>query len=166
MTRYLLLFSCALAIASSAFAQTKISGSMDCEKADPMHAIQIPDREGFTYAIAQFKCTWTKGFAIEGLQSKDYINTVLSEVMGTSARITATGVTHFTNGDRLYGRTTGTRDQKTLTSSGKWTYILGTGKLRGIKGDGTYTCKRKSAEPDAGYTCESEGEYTLPAAKK
>ncbi len=86
--------------------------------------------------------------------------------MGSTIRITATGVTHYVNGDRGYTRSVGTRNQKTLTSSGKWTYVFGTGKLLGIKGSGTYTCKMKSAEPDAGYTCESEGEYTLPTAKK
>jgi hypothetical protein len=53
-----------------------------------------------------------------------------------------------------------------LTASGKWIVTGGTGKLRGIKGGGTYTCKIKSAEPGAGYACNVEGEYTLPAAKK
>ena len=166
MKNNLLVLCCALAMASSVFAQTKISGSMDCQKADPRHVIQIPDREEFVYAISQFKCTWTKDLGIEGLQSKDYINTVFGEAMGSTIRITATGVTHYLNGDKVYSRSVGTRDQKALTSSGKWTIVLGTGKLRGIKGGGSYTCKMKGAEPDAGYSCESEGEYTLPAAKK
>jgi hypothetical protein len=151
-------------IPQGAVAQTKIPGSLDCEKADPMHVIQIPERAGFSYVIAQYKCTWDA--SIEGLKSKDYVNTVFSEVMGTSVRTTSTSFARYSNGDRLYIHNTGTRDLKTLTSSGKWTYTLGTGKLRGIKGEGTYTCKRKSAEPDAGITCTSEGEYTLPAAKK
>jgi hypothetical protein len=166
MTRYLLLFSCVLALASSAVAQTKISRSIDCDKADPMHVIQIPDREGFSYMIGQYKCTLTKPMTIEGLEAKDYVSTNFGEVMGTSVRTTSTGVTHFINGDKLYGRSTGTIDQKALTSSGKWTYTSGTGKLRGIKGSGTYTCKSKGSESGAGYTCESEGEYTLPAARK
>ncbi len=147
-----------------AVAQTKITGSLDCEKADPMNEIQIPGREGFSYVIAQYKCTWDA--SIEELKTKDYLNIVFSEVMGSSVRTTSTGVARYGNGDRLYSRNTGTRDPKRLTSTGKWTYTLGTGKLRGIKGEGTYTCKRKSAEPDAGITCSSEGEYTLPAAKK
>jgi hypothetical protein len=166
MTRYLLLLSCAFALALSAVAQTKITGSLDCNKADPRYVIQIPDQEGSAYSIAQFKCAWTKGFALEGLQPKDYVNTVFVEAMGSSAEIIAAGVSHYANGDAAYSRSTGTRDTKALTSSGKWTFTLGTGKLRGIKGSGTYTCKMKSAEPDAGYTCESEGQYALPVAKK
>jgi hypothetical protein len=164
MTRYLLLFSCAFALASSAVAQTRIAGSLDCGRADPMHVIQIPDREGFSYVIAQYKCTWD--VPMEGLKTSDYVNIVFSEVMGTSVRTTSTGIARYTNGDRLYSHNTGTRDIKALTSSGKWTYTLGTGKLSGIKGDGTYTCKRKSAEPDAGFICKSEGEYLLPGPKK
>ena len=94
-------------------------------------------------------------------------HTVFSEVMGpTNVRITAIGHTRYVSGDGVFSRSVGTRDQKAMTSSGKWTFVLGTGKLRGIKGGGTYLCKMKSADPDTGYTCESEGEYTLPAAKK
>ncbi len=166
MTRYLLLFACALAIALSAVAQTKTSGSIDCDRADPMQVIPIPDREGFAYVIGQYKCTWTKPVAIEGLEAKDFVNTVFNEVIGTSARITATGVAHLSNGDKFFNHSTGTRDMKTMTSSGKWAFTLGTGKVSGIKGGGTYKCKMKSAESGAGYTCDTEGEYTLPPAKK
>ncbi len=45
--------------------------------------------------IGQYKCTWTKPVAIEGLDAKDFVNTVFNEVIGTSARITATGVAHL-----------------------------------------------------------------------
>ena len=166
MTKHLLLFAFAFAIATSTVAQTKASGTIDCDKADPMHAIQIPDRQGFAYVLGQYKCTWTKPISIEGIESKDLVNINFAEVMGTSGRITSTGVTYYTNGDKGYTRSTGTRDEKVMTSSGKWTFTLGTGKLRGIKGGGTYTCKMKSAEPGAGYTCDVEGEYTVPALKK
>lgn len=166
MKKHLLLFSCVLALASSAVAQTKISGSLDCDKANPMHAIQIPDREGFSYAIGQSKCTWTKAMTIEGVEGKEFVNTGFNEVMGTSVRTISIQVAHYGSGDKAISRSTGTIDPKALISTGKWTFTSGTGKLRGIKGAGTYTCKMKSAEPDAGYTCDSKGEYTLPAAKK
>jgi hypothetical protein len=41
MKKHLLLFSCALAIASSIAAQTKITRSIDCDKANPLYVIQI-----------------------------------------------------------------------------------------------------------------------------
>ena len=166
MTRCLLLFASALALTLSAFAQTKVSGSIDCEKADPRHVIPIPDHKGYAYGINQNKCTWTKPIAIEGLEAKEFVNTVFNEVMGASVRMTASGVTTYGNGDKGYTHSSGTSDVKAMTSSGKWTFSGGTGKLRGIKGGGTYTCTMKSAEPGSAYTCDVEGAYTLPVAKK
>ena len=161
-----LLVACALALTSSALAQTKISGSLDCDKGDPRYQIPVPDREGFAFVMDQNKCTWPTGGSLEGLQPKEFLNTRFIEVTGASARTTAAGVTRYDNGDKLYTRSMGPTDPKALTSSGKWTVTGATGKLRGIKGGGTYTCKMKSAEPGAGYTCDVEGEYTLPAGKK
>jgi hypothetical protein len=163
MKRVLLFIVCALALASSAFAQTKLSGSVDCDKADPMHAIPVPDRPDFAYVIGQNKCSWPKGGAVEGLQAKELVNTTFYEVAGASARITTHGVTRYDNGDMLFTRVTGSNDRKALTSTGKWTITGGTGKLRTAKGGGTFTCKTKSAEAGAGYTCDIVGEYTLPA---
>jgi hypothetical protein len=166
MTRCFLLFASALALTLSAFSQTKISGSVDCDKSDPRHVIPIPDRAGYAYLISQNKCTWTKPFAIEGLEAKGFVNTVFDEVMGASIRTTAMGVTTYNSGAKGYTHTSGTTDAKAMTSSGKWIFSGGTGKLGGIKGGGTYTCKMKSAEPGSAYTCDVEGEYTPPAAKK
>lgn len=164
--RLFLLVVCALALTSTALAQTKVSGSLDCNKGDPTYQIPVPDRDGFAFGMNQNKCTWSKGFSIQGLQPTEFINTAFNEIEGASGRSTAAGVNRFDNGDKVYSRSTGTHDLKASTVSGKWTYTGGTGKLSGIKGGGTYTCKMKSAEPGAGYTCEVAGEYTLPAARK
>jgi hypothetical protein len=103
----------------------------------------------------------------KGVESKDSVLVVFTEVMGASTRTVATGVTNYVNGDKHYVRSTGTTsDPKTMTSSSKWTTISATGKLRGIKSSGTSTCKSKSADLGAGLTCDIEGEYSLPAAKK
>jgi hypothetical protein len=166
MKRQLLFIVCALALASSAVAQTKFSGSLDCDKADPRYGIPIPDRPDFAYLVMdQTKCT-TKGSSVEGLQPKGFVNVRFIEVTGASSHTTAAGVTRYDNGDKLYTRSRGPTDRKALTVSGKWTFTEGTGKLRGIKGGGTYTCKLKSAESGAGFTCDVKGEYTVPAAKK
>jgi len=150
----------------SAVAQTKLVAVIDCDKADPQHTIPVPDREGFSYQIYQNKCTWTKGAALEGTESKDVINVCFNDARAAAVRLTHTQVTHYTNGDKVFAAGTGKYNQKTLLSSGKWSYTGGTGKFRGLKGGGTYTCKSKSTDANAGYTCDVEGEYTLPAAKK
>jgi hypothetical protein len=166
MTRYLLLFSCVIAIASSAVAQTKASGSYVCGKADSTYVIQIPDQEGSSYQIQQGKCTWTKSFTVAGLESTQNTGVSFTETASTSARWSSTGVTYYKNGDKAYHKGTGTYDPKTMISTGTWTYIGGTGKLQGIKGGGTGTCKIKSADLGGEMTCEIAGEYTLPAVKK
>jgi hypothetical protein len=166
MKRLLLFVACAVALASSAVAQTKITGSIDCGKGDPSYTIPIPDREGFAFVMDQNKCTWPKSGPVEGLQPKELVNTRFIEVTGASSQTTAAGVTRYDNGDKLYTRSTGPGKLKELTSSGKWTIVGGTGKLAGIKGGGTYTCTLKSADPGAGYTCDVVGEYTVPAPKK
>jgi hypothetical protein len=45
------------------------------------------------------------------------------------------------------------------SAEGKWSFGGGTGKLKGLKGKGTY--KGKGA-PDGTLTVEVEGEYELP----
>jgi hypothetical protein len=166
MRRSLPLLISALALTVSAFPQTKFSGAIDCDKADTSYAIPIPDRQGYSFAIGQNKCSWSKPVSIAGLDTATIVLTAFSEVMGTSIRNTSSGVTTFSNGDKAYNRGSGPIDPKTGIMSGKWTYAGGTGKLRGIKGGGAYTCKSKSPEPNAGMTCELEGEYTLPVAGK
>jgi hypothetical protein len=166
MTRYLLLFVCMLAISMSAVAQTKLVAVIDCDKADPQYTIQVPDREGFSYQINQNKCRWTKGSALEGIESKDAVNVGFTDARGAAVQLAHTQVTHYVNGDKVFAAGTGNYNQKTLASSGKWFYTGGTGKFRGLKGGGTYTCKSKGPEDNAGYICDAEGEYTLPAAKK
>ncbi len=163
MTKYLVLLACALAVAS---AQTKVSGSLACEKSDPSHSIPVPDRTGYVYAIHQNKCAWTKAISVEGLDAKAFVNTAFSEVAGEKGNDTASGVTTYSNGDKSFTRGWGPFDSKAMTASGKWTFAGGTGKLRGITGGGTYSCKMKSAEPGSAYTCEVEGDYHLPAAQK
>ncbi len=166
VVRLSILVACALALTSAALAQTKISASLDCDKGAPSYLIPVPDREGFAFGMNQNKCTWSKGPSIQGLQPTEFINTAFNELEGASGLSTAAGLTRYDNGDKLYSRSTGTHDLKALTVSGKWSYTVGTGKLLGIKGGGTYTCKMKGPEADAGYTCEVAGEYTVPAAKK
>jgi hypothetical protein len=166
MTRHIVFVVCALALASSAMAQSKITGTVDCDKVEPAYQIPIPDREGVAFAMSQARCTWPKHSPIEGLQATEFVNTNFLEVTGASARSTANGVTRYDNGDKLFTRSTGTNDLKALTGSGKWTIVGGTGKLIGLKGGGTYTCKMKGSEPSSGYVCEIQGEYTPAAAKK
>ena len=166
MARYLLLSVCILALAMSAAAQTKLVAVIDCNNADPLHIIAVPDREGFSYQINQNKCKWTKGSDLEGIEPGEVFNVVFVDTRGARVRTDHTQVTRYTNGDRVFATGTGSYDSKAMSSTGKWSYTGGTGKFRGLKGSGSYVCKSKGAEPNSGYTCDVEGEYALPAAGK
>jgi ABC-type Na+ efflux pump permease subunit len=158
----LLSFLVVFALAAVASAQTKISGTLQCGKPDQQHAIEVGDRPNHSFTISQFKCTLTKSLEIAGLQSKEYVDTIFGEVSGNRSRGQAYGVVTMTNGDKYYVRA---QDPATLkdgvleSSEGKWSFAGGTGKLKGLKGKGTY--KGKGA-PDGTSTYEIEGEYELP----
>ena len=46
-----------------------------------------------------------------------------------------------------------------MSSEGTWTYTGGTGKLKGIKGKGTF---KGTPNPDGTMTYQVDGEYQLP----
>jgi hypothetical protein len=71
----------------------------------------------------------------------------------------------MSNGDKMYVRFQGndtTKDGKPATTEGTWSYTGGTGKLKGIKGKGTYKGKADAA---GNMVVEVKGDYQLPAAK-
>jgi hypothetical protein len=80
--------------------------------------------------------------------------------LGRSMRAHGVHVTTMESGDKLfvaYQGTGTTKDGVLQNGKGTWSYTGGSGKLKGIKGKGTYTC----AVSGDGTTCEIEGEYQL-----
>ncbi len=151
-----------LALATVAGAQTKISGTSQCAKADAQHAIMVGDRPGHSFMISQSKCTWTKPWEIAGIQSKEGVATSFDEASGSSSR--TRGFYHDTmaNGDKANYRYEGTvslKDGAPQSAEIKWTLVGGTGKLKGAKGKGT--CKGKPGS-EGSITWDCEGEYELP----
>ena len=148
-------------------AQTKISGSGRCGKADVEHSIPAPDRPNHTFGLSQGKCVWTKPWEIDGIKGKEGVATISEEMTGDSARAREFYVDTMENGDKAFYRyeaTTTLKEGKPQSSQGRWTLVGGTGKLKGAQGKGT--CKVLTFEADGGITFECEGEYTLPAPKK
>ena len=158
----LLSFLVVFALATVASAQTKISGTLQCGKPDQQQAIAVGDRPNHSFAISQTKCTWTKSFEIAGVQSKEHVDTGFNEVSGNRSRGQSYVVATMTNGDKYYGRTQSSatlKDGVLESGEGTWSFAGGTGKLKGLKGKGTF--KGKGA-PDGTMTVEVEGEYELP----
>ena len=149
---------CLLAFATFAAAQNKISGSAQCSKPDIQQKVDVPDHPGHAITIAQFKCNWTKPFELEGVQSKDGVDTGVSDIHGNNANSHGYYVDTLANGDKAFVRWQGTDAMKEGTSEGKWSYVGGTGKFKGLKGGGTYKGKYNQ---DGSVAFDVEGEYSV-----
>jgi len=150
------------ALATLAPAATKISGTVQCGKSDEQHALDVGDKPHHSFNISKGKCTWTKPMEIAGTQTKDDDGTNFEEVSGDKSTGHGYVVGTMANGDKVYVRTHGSatmKDGNLQAGQGTWSFTGGSGKLKGIKGKGTY--KGKGAA-DASATYEVEGEYQLP----
>jgi len=155
-------FLTVLVLAALSFAQTKISGTVQCSKPDQQQKIDIGDQAGHVFAINEGKCKWTKPIEIAGTQTKEDIGTGFDEINGNKSHGHGYVVGTLASGDKMHVRTQGSATMKgeaIESAEGMWSFTGGTGKLKGIKGKGTY--KGKGA-PDGSATYEVEGEYELP----
>ena len=154
-----------LALAASAAAQNKFSETSQCGKAEKDYKIEVGDRPGHVFQIIQVKCSFTKG-EIEGIQIKEELATEFSEIREDAGRGRWLSVLTMANGDKVYchGELTLTlKNGVPQIEEGRWNWSGGTGKLKGIKGKGTY---KANIAADGSGTVEGEGEYTMPASKK
>ena len=162
MQRRVLSLLFVLALAFVAAAQTKISGVESCPKPEPPQMVQVGDRPNHAFAISKSKCAWSKPMEIAGAQTKEDEGTNFAEVSGNSGSDRGYVVVTMSSGDKSFVRYQGKsvlKDGALQTYDGTWTFTGGTGKLKGLKGKGTY--KGKPAA-DGGTTTEIEGEYQLP----
>ena len=163
--KFFLTIGMALTIAVAANAQTKSSGTLSCGKPDPAYAIEVGDRSGHALAISKFACTWTTPMQIADLQTKDGYDVSYGDARGTTVRASGYHVSTMSNGDKIYVHFQGNdtmKDGKPDTTEGTWSYTGGTGKLKGIKGKGTY---KGQVDARGNMVAQIEGDYELPAAK-
>jgi len=149
------------ALATVASAQTKMSGTNECGKPEAQHMLEVGDHPGHALAIGQAKCAWTKPWEIEGIQSKAGVSTASDDIHGSRSRTRGYYVDTMANGDKAFFRYEGPMTLKEGAAQSaeiKWTLTGGTGKLKGVKGQGT--CAGKGGAEGA-FTWECEGEYEL-----
>jgi hypothetical protein len=138
-------------VAATAAAQTKVSGTLQCGQPDPQHVIPVGDLPGHSLALLQVKCTYTKPMEIEGAKSMSTVITITNEVSGDAVRARGCQVVTMDSGDKAFFSHEGTGTPE--GQDGTWTFSGGTGKLKGIKGKGTYSCSSSG--------CDIAGEYQL-----
>lgn len=145
---------------ATAGAQTKMNGTCQFGKPDPQHMIPAGDRPSHSLGVDQLKCTWTKPHEIGGDKSKDGVSTETLDVTSSSVRSRGVHVTTMESGDKYFVSYQGAgtlKDGAYQNTKGTWTYTGGTGKLKGIKGKGTYSCTAAGEM----VNCDIEGEYQL-----
>jgi hypothetical protein len=160
MRRFFMLAAAVWFCAATVSAQTKVSGTAQCGKPDPQHVIPVGDRPDHMLGVAQIKCTYTKPMEIGGDKSKDGLSTETSDINGNASRARGVHVATMESGDKFFVwyQAAATSKEGTVTDlKGNWAFNGGTGKLRGIKGKGTFTC----APSGDGLSCDVEGEYQL-----
>ena len=153
-----------LALAGAAVAQTKFSWTQQCAKPDPEYTVPVGDRADHVMSLSKDKCTWTKG-EMAGSQLKDDDDAIISDISGNVARDKGFFVSILASGDKGFGRFEGTttlKDKAPVSAQGTFTFTGGTGKLKGIKGKGTF---KGTWNPDGTSAFQLEGEYALPVAK-
>jgi len=141
-------------------AAEKFTGTCTCAKSDPSHLLPAGDRPDHQLGVSAQKCTWTKPLDIGGDKTKDGVATHVIEITGKKSRFHGVHEVTLQSGDKValpyQGSGVSTDNQE--TSKGTFSFAEGTGKLKGITGKGTFSCK--SAGDDAGI-CDVEGEYEL-----
>lgn len=155
-----LVFLGAAALAASAVAQTKTSGTAQC-KSDPPAPVEVGDKAGHALAISKSQCTWT-GFEIAGVPYKDGLSVSSEEMNGDQSTSNGYHTATLANGDKTTAHFHGTgmsKDGKFVSGGGTWTFSSGTGKCKGIKGKGTY---KGTPNADGTVSFKVNGEYTLP----
>lgn len=153
------IFLFVLAVATGAEGQNKLSAPWQCTKPEPQYRIDVADRPNHAFVISQFKCTAMKPWEIAGVQTEGGTGTHFDDVRGTTSRYRGYFVATMANGDKAFYPYQGTATLKEgviESAEHKWTLVGGTGKLKGVKGQGT--CKGKG-NPDGTVNWECEGEY-------
>jgi len=132
-----------------------------CGKADPSHVLPASDRPNHMMGVQQVKCTWPKPFEIGTDKAKESVATETFEITGDKVRTHGMHVVTMESGDKVFVSYQGSgtsKDGKPVEGKGSWSFSGATGKRKGLKGKGTYSC----APTGDSFQCNGEGEYELP----
>jgi hypothetical protein len=150
------------ALAMTASAQTKISGKAHCPKGD-MNSADVGDKPGHMLILQKITCTYTTPLEIAGGKNKDALEVFTTEMSGGAGHDNGYETATLDSGDKYVVHFWGTskmNKDNSGTNEGKWTFVSGTGKLKGIKGGGTY---KGTQAADGTSEFEVEGDYTIAA---
>lgn len=160
MRSMLLLLTGAACLWSGAAVADKFTATCECGKADPSHVLPAGDRADHRFGVEAIKCTWPKPWDIGGDKAKDGVATHMVEVEGERVHFRGVHEVTMQSGDKValpYRGSGVSKENHYAHSKGTFTIGEGTGKLKGIKGKGTFSCKSAGES----LACDLEGEYEL-----
>jgi hypothetical protein len=156
---FVLLAACAVAVPASA--QMKIKGTETCPKPDTMQSVDVTDMPGHTLMVQKGSCTWSMPITLAGLKSVTSVNTSTTEGKGMNITEHGYDVGTMDNGDTYTAKYSGmilAAKDGTTTYKGTWVFVGGTGKLKGLKGGGTY---KGSGAADGSGSVDVVGSYSV-----
>jgi hypothetical protein len=121
----------------------KLEGKVRCDKPNPAYSIEVPDRPGHALLLEKRRCNWSEPMAIMGAKTKDGIAVSFTEKMEGTLHAHGFEVDTLDNGEKLTWQSMGQvlAEKGPASTKGRWSFMRGTGKFRGIKGGGTYEGK-------------------------
>lgn len=136
----------------------KVVGKVRCDKPDPEHVIEVPDRPGHALMISKRKCSWTEPMVVMDGKTKDGVAVSFTEKMEGTLHTHGFEVDTLDNGEKLTWQSMGQllAEKGPATAKGRWSLMRGTGKFKGIKGGGTYEGK---LDADGVLMLDLEGVY-------
>ena len=136
----------------------KVEGKVRCDKPEPEHAIEVPDRPGHALMISKRKCNWMEPMVVMGAKTKDGVAVSFTEKMEGTLHTHGFEVDTLDNGEKLTWQSMDQvlAEKGPATAKGRWSLMRGTGKFKGIKGGGTYEGK---LEADDVLVLDLEGIY-------
>jgi hypothetical protein len=136
----------------------KVEGKVRCDKPDPEHSIEVPDRPGHALMISKRKCIWTEPMVVIGAKTRDGVAVSFTEKMEGTLHTHGFEVDTLDNGEKLTWQSMDQvlAEKGPATAKGRWSLMRGTGKYKGIKGGGTYEGK---LEADDVLVLDLEGIY-------
>jgi hypothetical protein len=146
----------------------KVDGAVHCSKPDPVDVIEVPDRSGHALMLSRRKCVWSTPLVILDAKTKNGVSVIFTEKMEGTLHMHGYEVDTLDSGDTVTMRTMCQviTDKGPANIKGRWSFMRGTGKFKGIKGGGVFEGK---LEADDGLTLELEGVYVpaeMAGAKK
>jgi hypothetical protein len=136
------------------------TATCECGKADPQHLLPAGDRPNHSLGVEAAKCSWSKPLEIGSDKTKESMATDILEISGNQIHFHGVHELTMQSGDKValpYQGRGSSKDNNASQIQGTFTFAHGTGKLKGMKGKGTFSCKSAGE----GEHCDVEGDYEL-----